>query len=72
VPSFQIDNGSAAGGIWRPVLFHNLPGLAGFPDLGGTSLIDTAMGSTAAPTFFPPHQLTAGTFVDGGLAANNP
>lgn len=72
VPSFQINDGSASGGIWKPVLFHNLPGLAGFPDLGDTSLIDAALCSTAAPTFFPPHQLTAGAFVDGGLAANNP
>lgn len=74
VPSFQINNATTAGGTWQPVLFHNLPGgLPGYPDLSNTSLIDTALCSTAAPTFFPPHQLTnIGTFVDGGLAANNP
>ena len=71
-PSFQINDGSVSGGIWQPVLFHNLPGLSGFPDLSNTSLVDAVMCSTAAPTFFPPHQLTAGLFVDGGLTANNP
>jgi predicted acylesterase/phospholipase RssA len=71
-PSFQINDGSASGGMWQPVLFHNLPGLPYFPDLSGTSLVDAVMCSTAAPTFFPPHQLSAGAFVDGGLAANNP
>jgi predicted acylesterase/phospholipase RssA len=75
-PSFQINGVDAATGKpvtgWRPVLFHNLPGLDTPPDLGGTSLVDAAMCSAAAPLFFPPHDIAEGGFVDGGIAANDP
>jgi uncharacterized protein len=70
-PSFQINGADAAGG-WRPVLFHNLPGLDTLPNLSGTSLVDAAMCSAAAPLFFPPHDIAQGAFVDGGVAANDP
>jgi uncharacterized protein len=69
-PSFQINSAATTG--WQPVLFHNLPGLASMPDLGATSLVDTAMCSTAAPLFFPPHTIAQGAFVDGGIFANDP
>jgi patatin-like phospholipase/acyl hydrolase len=71
VPSFQINSGNTTGS-WQPVLFHNLPNVPLSPDLSGTRLVDTAMCSAAAPTFFPPHDIAEGAFVDGGLAANNP
>jgi hypothetical protein len=36
-------------------------------------VVDVAMATAAAPTYFPAHYLTAGTpLVDGGLWANNP
>jgi uncharacterized protein len=70
-PSFQINGADATNG-WRPVLFHNLPGLDTLPDLSGTSLVDAAMCSAAAPLFFPPHDIAQGAFVDGGIAANDP
>jgi uncharacterized protein len=69
-PSFQIHGDATTG--WQPVLFHNLPGLDSMPDLGETSLVDTAMCSAAAPLFFPPHRIAQGGFVDGGIAANDP
>ena len=70
VPSFQIDPGAT--GSWTAALFHNLPGLNTTPDLSGTSLVDAAMCSAAAPLFFPSHTLPSGSYVDGGLCANNP
>lgn len=70
VPSFRISPGQ--NGAWQACVFHNLPGLAITPDLSAISLIDTAMCSAAAPLFFPSHTITAGSFVDGGVCANNP
>lgn len=72
VPSFQINNGASPSSPWQAQLFHNLPGLGG-PDLSGTSLVDTAMSSAAAPLYFEPHTLSGqGQFCDGGVFANNP
>ena len=36
------------------------------------SLIDVALATTAAPTYFPPHTIDGRQFWDGGLASNNP
>lgn len=36
------------------------------------SLVDVALATSAAPTYFPLHQIEGGRYVDGGLAANNP
>lgn len=71
VPSFQINSGSAAG-PWKPALFHNLPGLTITPELATTSLIDAALCSAAAPLFFGPHSIASGSYIDGGVFANNP
>jgi patatin-like phospholipase/acyl hydrolase len=71
VPSFQINSGSA-GGAWKPALFHNLPGLTVTPELASTSLIDAALCSAAAPLFFGPHTIPSGSYIDGGIFANNP
>ena len=35
-------------------------------------LVDIALASAAAPTFFPPHKIDANIYVDGGLFANAP
>lgn len=37
-----------------------------------TSLIDVAMATSAAPTFFPLHTIGSERFVDGGMYANSP
>jgi len=71
VPSFQINSGSPSG-PWKPVLFHNLPGLEVTPELAATNLIDAALCSAAAPLFFGPHTIPSGSYVDGGVFANNP
>lgn len=36
------------------------------------SLVDVALATSAAPTYFPVHQIENERFVDGGLAANSP
>ncbi|NVO57811.1 patatin-like phospholipase family protein [Rhodobacteraceae bacterium B1Z28] len=46
-------------------------------DMRAVKLLDVAMASSAAPTYFPPHLITAGGvdygyFADGGTFANNP
>jgi patatin-like phospholipase/acyl hydrolase len=46
-------------------------GLAG-AEADGVSLLDAALATSAAPTFFPPHRIGPRVYVDGGLAANAP
>lgn len=46
-------------------------------DMRAVKLLDVALASSAAPTYFPPHLVTAGGvdygyFADGGTFANNP
>ncbi|HWB55188.1 MAG TPA: CBASS cGAMP-activated phospholipase [Tepidisphaeraceae bacterium] len=69
IPSFDLDNGQdsppASPRTWKPKFFHNFPG----PDSDGTELIvDVALRTSAAPTYFPVYQ----HYVDGGVVANNP
>jgi len=54
---------------WKPKFFHNFEETprGGPPDREQT-LLDVALRTTAAPTFFPIYQ----GFVDGGVVANNP
>lgn len=53
---------------WRPAVFSNLPAVAGvLPDLD-LRVVDAALRSSAAPTYFPVHQ----GYADGGVWANNP
>ena len=68
IASFAVDNSPASPGTprnWKPKFFHNYPG----PDSDGRErVLDVALRTSAAPTYFPMVQ----EYVDGGVAANNP
>ena len=55
---------------WAPVTLNNLK--VG-NDYSSLQLVDAALATSAAPTYFPPHQIgPMGYFADGGTFANNP
>jgi patatin-like phospholipase/acyl hydrolase len=67
VPAFDLDSGKLRGKVrmWKPKFFHNFPG----PDSDGSELVvDVALRTSAAPTYFPSYQ----GYIDGGVAAINP
>ncbi len=67
IASFSLDNQAtdATQRTWNPKFFHNFPGA----DSDGESLVvDVALSTSAAPTYFPSY----GVFIDGGVIANNP
>ena len=35
-------------------------------------VVDVLLSTTAAPTYLPPHRWFSGTYIDGGIGANNP
>jgi patatin-like phospholipase/acyl hydrolase len=65
VPTFDLD--AVKDGIrnWKPKFFHNFPGTDSDE---AEKIVDVALRSSAAPTFFPSYQ----GYVDGGVVANNP
>ena len=68
VATFQLDSGAVtAAGVrsWKPKFFHNFPENSTDAE---QLVVDVAMRSCAAPTFFPVYQ----GFIDGGVVANNP
>lgn len=68
VPTFDIDSEvvtQAGVRSWKAKFFHNFPEES---DDAEQLVVDVAMRTSAAPTFFPTWQ----GFIDGGVAANNP
>ncbi|WP_171179270.1 patatin-like phospholipase family protein [Ruegeria sp. HKCCD8929] len=63
---------------WSPFTVTNQDfGEGPWLDMRAVKLLDVAMASSAAPTYFPPHRIVAngvdyGYFADGGAFANNP
>jgi len=67
IASFSLDNQAPdpSSRTWNPKFFHNFSGT----DSDGESLlVEVAMSTSAAPTYFPSY----GVYVDGGVIANNP
>ena len=68
ISAFDLDNGAdkpAPLRTWKPKFFHNYPG----PESDGKErVVDVAMRTAAAPSFFPVYQ----GYADGGVFANNP
>jgi patatin-like phospholipase/acyl hydrolase len=67
VPAFDLDAPATRTRprAWKPKFFHNFPG----PDSDrDEKVVDVALRTSAAPTYFPAHQ----GYVDGGVVANNP
>lgn len=67
VTTYMLDS---AAGQWTPASIDNLQGST----TSGCSLVEAALSTGAAPTFFPPYfNSTLGQYcVDGGTFANNP
>ncbi len=62
IPSFNVRGYSANN--WQSVFFNNLSK----SELSKSKVIDVALSSSAAPTYFPSHK----NFIDGGVIDNSP
>jgi patatin-like phospholipase/acyl hydrolase len=67
VPSYRLDNHDSHKRLrnQEPKFFHNF---SGSDSDGAERVLDVAMRTSAAPTYFPVYQ----GYIDGGVAANNP
>ncbi|WP_293116168.1 patatin-like phospholipase family protein [Okeania sp. SIO1I7] len=72
VTTFQLDNtADPKNQSWRPLTLDNLPN--NLFDSQDTSILDAALCTSAAPTYFPPYQHPSYKLcIDGGVFANNP
>lgn len=69
VNTVRLDDTAVTPNRWFPVTLNNR-NIDGYQDM---KLIDAALCTSAAPTYFPPHQAPGyGYFADGGTFANNP
>jgi patatin-like phospholipase/acyl hydrolase len=68
IASFDLDNNPANPNTvrtWKPKFFHNYPG----PGTDANEkIVNVALYTSAAPTYFPVHQ----GYIDGGVVANTP
>ena len=67
IPSFRLDSRdkNQADRRWKPKFFHNFKGPH---SCGQSSVVDVALSTSAAPTYFPSYD----GMIDGGVVANNP
>lgn len=65
ITAFDLDAGQGKQRSWKPKIFHNFPGPG---DDCHERIVDVALYTTAAPTYFP----SVNGFIDGGVYANNP
>ena len=67
IPTFDLDSPETGKRprAWKPKFFHNFPGRDSDRE---ESVVDVALRTSAAPTYFPAYQ----GYIDGGVVANNP